>query len=501
MRPTRTHKQEEQYRLILMISLLMAGGLLTYYFHVRLGSGTVFTHFFYIPIILGALWWKRKGLFIAFLLGVLLILSHNFLREDVSTFNDYFRITTFFIVGAIVVYLREKIGKIEDELKNHRDHLEELVKERTNELERTIQDLRLAEENLRESEARYRAIVQDQTELICRHLVDGTITFVNDAFCRYFGKKKDDLIGQNFMHLLPDDEGEKLKKHLLQFSPENLVCVFEHQRTMPSGKICWQKWTSRMLLDDRAQTIECQSVGRDITERKKAEELIKESSEKIKLFAYSVSHDLKNPAISAYGLTRLLHDNYKDSLDERGQNYCHHILKSVEQSAGLVEQINVYMSTKETSLKIESVKLKELFQELREEFSIQLQTRKIDWSESELAPEIKADRSALSRVLRNLIDNALKYGGEKLGKIRIGYEQSDEFHIISVTDNGAGIRVGDTEKIFGIFQRLETSQGIEGTGLGLAIVKEIAEQHGGKLWLDSSLEQGTTFCVSISRSL
>jgi signal transduction histidine kinase len=100
------------------------------------------------------------------------------------------------------------------------------------------------------------------------------------------------------------------------------------------------------------------------------------------------------------------------------------------------------------------------------------------------------------------VDNALKYGGKDLGKIRVGYEQSAEYHIFFVSDNGAGITEENRQKIFGVFQRQESStQAPEGTGLGLAIVREIAEKHCGKAWVESEPGRGATFFFSLSRSL
>ena len=116
-------------------------------------------------------------------------------------------------------------------------------------------------------------------------------------------------------------------------------------------------------------------------------------------------------------------------------------------------------------------------------------------------PEINADRLSILRVLRNLIDNALKYGGDDLSKINIGCEQSDEFYVLFVKDDGMGIRREDFKKIFTTFERTKTSMGIEGTGLGLAIVKEIAEQHGGEVWVELGPEKGTSFYVSIQKTL
>jgi len=123
-------------------------------------------------------------------------------------------------------------------------------------------------EALWESESRYRAIVQDQTELICRFLPDKTLTFVNRAYCRYFGKKPQELVGHKFIPLIPKEDREKVEKHFASFSPENPVATHEHRVIAPDGKIYWQEWTNRAIYDEQDNLVEFQNVGRDITDRK-----------------------------------------------------------------------------------------------------------------------------------------------------------------------------------------------------------------------------------------
>jgi len=242
-------------------------------------------------------------------------------------------------------------------------------------------------------------------------------------------------------------------------------------------------------------------LTREIEERKRAEESLQEASKQLKFFAYSVAHDLKSPAIGIYGLTKRLSKQAKDVLDEKSRSYCDQILRASEHIAALVEKINVYIATKEARLSIEGINVKEIFQMLREEFSAQLSIRKIEWTEPEQALEIRADRLSVLRVFRNLLDNSLKYGGEQLSRIWIEYENLEDFHVLSVCDNGKGLREEDAERIFQPFERNETSRGVEGTGLGLTIVKEIAEQHGGKVWVKPLAKRGAAFFISISKGL
>jgi signal transduction histidine kinase len=243
-------------------------------------------------------------------------------------------------------------------------------------------------------------------------------------------------------------------------------------------------------------------LRKEATQGKRAQEALRESSEEVKLFAYSVSHDLKSPAIGLYGLTKRLYKDYAESLDEKGQKYCEQILKTAEQIAALVEQINIFISTREAPLTIERLELKEVFHLIKEEFSTQLNIREITWLEPDDIPEIRADRLSIIRVLRNLVDNALKYGGEALSEIKIGYKESGESHILSVKDNGIGLMEQNTHQdIFAPFIRTKTSKGIQGSGLGLNILKEIAKKHGGQVWLEPGQERGITFYVSIPKNL
>ena len=228
---------------------------------------------------------------------------------------------------------------------------------------------------------------------------------------------------------------------------------------------------------------------------------LKKGAEDIKFFAYSVSHDLKSPAISIQGLTKRLFESYSQVLDEKGKHYCDVISKAAGQIAALVENINIFISEKESPLYIEEVHLLDILQMIRDEFLPRLGVRGIKWLQPEKLPAIKADRLSLIRALRNLVDNALKYAGNGLSEIKISMGASPRFHILSVSDNGVGIKQEDVKKIFRPFERIVSSQSKQGTGLGLAIVKEIAEQHRGRVWVEQGEQYGTTVSMSISRNL
>jgi PAS domain S-box-containing protein len=255
------------------------------------------------------------------------------------------------------------------------------------------------------------------------------------------------------------------------------------------------------ILDGNGNVSQVIEYSFDITDRKKMEEALRLHAEKIKLFAYSISHDIKSPVIGINGLTRLLNRQYSHLLDERGKKYCEQILKASEQVVTLVEEINLFIKMKEIPVHFEEVRPREIFQVVKDEFRSRLESRNIRWVEPEAPLSLRAERTSLLRVFRNLVENALKYGGEDLSKIEIGYREDHRHHIFFVSDNGVGIKPEDSGKIFGVFERNESSKGVEGTGLGLAIVKEISRRHRGNVWVESMPDRGATFYISISKHL
>ena len=228
---------------------------------------------------------------------------------------------------------------------------------------------------------------------------------------------------------------------------------------------------------------------------------IRKAKEDLEFFAYTISHDLKNPAIGVSGFARLLAEKYEHVLDERGKRYCTQIRKAAEQIESFTKDINEYIRSKRVSFNIQKTDVKRIISHIRNEVMQVLKERGIEWSEPDTIPEVMADKMAITRVFRNLIDNALKHAGKNLTKIAIGYDQDDHFHIFSFSNDGVAMKKENSDVIFQMFQRLPAAQETNGVGLGLSIVKEIVEAHKGKVWFEPGPKKGTTFFVSISKGL
>ena len=158
--------------------------------------------------------------------------------------------------------------------------LERSINTMVSTLKATITKLQDSEVHLKSSEERYRAVLESQNEFITRFLPDGTITFVNDAYCRYIGKPCAEIIGHRGpLTAYPGYDKEMMTLHLQSLTPGNPAAEIEHQVLMPGGELRWQHWNDRAIFDDSGRIVEFQSVGRDITEQKQAEEEIRKSRE------------------------------------------------------------------------------------------------------------------------------------------------------------------------------------------------------------------------------
>ncbi len=398
---------------------------------------------------------------------------------------------------------------------------------------RDITERRQAEEALRQRLNFQQMLIDRIPSPIFYKDIEGRYLGCNSSFESYIGMYKADIIGKTVHEVFSGDLADIYCRADLALFEEPGTQQYETSVRYADGTLHDVFFTKGTFTNPEGKVAGLVGIIFDITERKRdqrelsryrdhLEDLVRErtaelakanerltleikergrAEEALKMFAYSVAHDLKSPTIGIHGLTKRLHKLYGHVLDEKGLSYCDQILKASEHIAALVEQVNIFIVTKESVPLFEHTCIKDLLRMLKVEFSAQLGIRRIEWIEPESEVDIKADRLSLLRVFRNLVDNALKYGGERLSKIWIGHQDTQDFHIFSVADDGKGLKGVDSEKIFRMFHRESTSRGIEGTGLGLTIVKEIAEKHAGSVWVKAGAKKGTTFYISISKHL
>lgn len=414
------------------------------------------------------------------------------------------------------------------------------LRARVSELESMVEGRREVEKTLRDQLHFLQVLIDTIPNPIFFKNKSGRYLGCNKAFEQRMGMNRNDIIGKCACNLFPEEIAARYEQHDADLFERPGEKIYETQLTYPDEQQHDVIITKGIFTDFEGNVAGLVGVTLDITERKKAEEALRRardelevrverrtadlaeanrnlekevaerrriaealriSSEKLKIFAYSVAHDLKSPSIGIYGLARLLQKNFSKTLGEKGTGLCEGIMKACEHMASLVDAINSFIAAKETPLKIEAINFAEVFRTLMDEFAERLRVRRVELLGPRTVPVVRADKISVLRIFRNLIDNALKYGGDDLTTVEIGYEPSVDLHHFTVRDDGVGILPDESSRIFELFQRPGTSDKVEGTGLGLAIVKAMVERHEGEVRVDRATEGGTIFHLLISRHL
>ncbi|GAB5439954.1 MAG: hypothetical protein Fues2KO_03030 [Fuerstiella sp.] len=386
-----------------------------------------------------------------------------------------------------------------------------------------VDDRRQAEAALRESEKRYRAVVNDQTEFIVRWKPDGVRTFVNDAYCRCFGEAAEDMIGTSFFPLIKPSDLQNVKDRLGKLTPEEPYSTDTHRVLLPDGSTAWHEWTDRALFDDDGRLLGYQSVGRDITARKVVEKQLRDSehqlrqlnaeleqrvgqrtarlqqaNEDLEAYAQSVAHDLRAPLRAISGFAMALEEDCPELLNEQSREYIDFIKSAAQQMDDLICDLLTYSRIGQSEMSIDRHDLDDVLQAVR------VQLRKdIEQSQAELdvrAPLgiVTGHRSTLVQMFSNLISNAIKFVKPGVRpKIQIFSTGTDGFLRISVQDNGIGIDPESHQLIFRVFERLHGIETYPGTGIGLAIVRRAAESLNGRFGVESNPDQGSLFWLEL----
>jgi PAS domain S-box-containing protein len=375
-------------------------------------------------------------------------------------------------------------------------------------LRTTIYQFQENERRLELSEQKYRAVVESQKEFITRFHPDGTHIFANEAYCQYFDQPCESIIGTRFRPSYPPEDRERLETHFASLTPQNPEATIEHRIIMPSGEIRWQHWSDRAIIDQDGKIIEYQSVGRDITGRKKAEEdlkrlygeleqRVKDRTEELESFSYSVSHDLRAPLRAIDGYASILLEEYASSLSPEAITYLQKVSANTRHMAQLIDELLTFSRMGRLPLEKKEVNPAEIVHTALEQFHADLEKRDVE-IRIERLPLCKADPSMLTLVYQNLLSNALKFTrSREKAIIEISSYQKEGGTVYYVRDNGIGFDMQFVKNLFGVFQRLHRSPEYEGTGVGLAIVQRIIERHGGTVWAEGKVNGGATIYFTL----
>jgi len=419
-------------------------------------------------------------------------------------------IVVFAFMGVIFSLTHERLRSVNQQataalaaVEAARDLLEERVRERT-------ADLSLTLEELRESENKYRRTLDSMLEGCQIIGFDWRYLYLNDTADKHNRRPKKELLGKTVMECWPGFTETKVFALEKSCMEDRLIHRMENEFIFPDGSKGW----FRLIIQPVPEGIAIYSD--DITERKRVEtkflKLNEELEERVRArteqldalnkqleaFSYSVSHDLKAPLRGIDGYSRMLEEDYQDRLDDEGRKFLRNIRQGTAKMHELIEDLLNYSRMERRSLQCVSLDLSALAQAVLAERAEELQQSGI-LLRTEIPPlSVRADREGLAIVLRNLLENALKFSADAdPPTIEIGAKAQGDTVILYVRDNGIGFDMKFHERIFEIFQRLQRSEDYPGTGIGLALVSKAMQRMGGRAWAESSPGEGATFFLEI----
>jgi len=372
-------------------------------------------------------------------------------------------------------------------------------------IRREIGERRQAEQALRDGEARLRAIIHTAAEGIIVIDEQGRIDRFNPSAERMFGYTEAEVAGKNVSVLMPSPYRERHDEYITRYLKTGEKRVIGAGREVVGQRRDATTFPVELAVSEMRLGARRLFTGivRDISERKRAEERqarllqeVESANEELKNFAYVVSHDLKAPLRAIGSLADWIAADNADKFDAEGQEHLRLLLSRVRRMDSLIDGILQYSRVgrlKETRVAVDLNAL------VREVIDLLQPPENIAVHIDNNLPTVVAERTRLQQVFQNLLGNAIKYMDKPRGEIHIGCTAENGMWQFRVSDNGPGIETRHFDRIFQLFQTLTPRDRVESTGVGLALVKKIVEMYGGRIWLESTVGQGSTFYFTLPR--
>lgn len=404
--------------------------------------------------------------------------------------------------GSVNIYSREPDPFSADEVKLLTELADDLAYGITVIRFRAVYDK--AREELRESEERYRHIVEDSTEVIARGTSDGTLTFVNEAGLHNLGGDKSEYIGHNIREFIPPEDQEKIGTIISRFNRGRISQEVENRMILPSGESRWYLWNIQAVYDRKGRFIEFQGIGRDITDRKRAEKILEErtaqleeANKELESFSYSVSHDLRAPLRAIDGYARMILKKQGDKFDEGTMRRFNEIRSSAQMMGQLIDDLLAFSRLGRKQMSMSKIDMDQLVGDVWKELEVIHSGRDMILTVNSIPPGY-GDRTLIKQVYFNLLSNAVKFTTYRdAAYIEAGGYTDGNENVYHVKDNGVGFDMTYYDKLFGVFQRLHSAEDFEGTGVGLAIIQRIIHRHGGRVWAEGKVDEGATFYFTL----
>jgi PAS domain S-box-containing protein len=447
--------------------------------------------------------------------------SISFTREDFAYFS------VFALLSGLLIWFGIVRRRAEADLRQSRDELEIKVAERTAELRKTNEQLQqqVAERVRAEEILRERASLLDLTHdtVFVRDMND-VITYWNRGAEELYGWINQEAVGQvshQLMRTIFPEPLDEINTNLLRTGRWEGELI--HATRDGTPVVVASRWS--LQRDERGNPNAILETNNNITERKQAEEALRRSRDELEIkvkertgelrktnadlqsvnkeleaFAYSVSHDLRAPVRHIAGFTELLQKHSGPVLDDKSRHHVSMILDSATRMGHLVDDLLAFSRIGRAEPQNTTIHLNQLVKDAINEIAPDTQGRKIIWRIGTL-PICYGDPSLLRLVFSNLVSNAVKFTRTRpQAEIEIGsLNHTQNEAVVFVKDNGVGFDMKYKNKLYGVFQRLHSQEAFEGTGIGLATVQRIIHRHGGRVWAESSVDNGATFFVALPK--
>ncbi|MGE5707552.1 MAG: PAS domain S-box protein [Bacteroidota bacterium] len=411
-------------------------------------------------------------------------------------------------------------------LKNLNETLETRVHERTvqlesakNSLEGEIREREQIERALRESESKFRAIVENTTDSIFIKDLEGRYIMINRSGAALFGDAPEKIIGRRDLDFLAPESAERIRKQDLSILAAREVKTFEEELLLKDGSKHDFLSTKFPFILQGGRLLGLIGISRDITERKREEQeearlreekiaALKQADTLKDQFLSIVSHELRTPINVVLGLGSVLDDEVAGPLTDRQHDYLKKMLGAAE---GLLSLVNDLLDMSRIqagrfTITPRPMALQEVVEQVVENLrplagqkSQTLLDELTELTKLTNLPPVMADEQRIGQVLTNLINNSIKFTPAG-GTIRVRARVEGQAIRVEVEDTGIGIAPEEIPKLFHRFSQLESGSKAKGFGLGLSIAKAIVEAHGGQIGVESEPGKGSTFWFTLPLS-
>lgn len=362
----------------------------------------------------------------------------------------------------------------------------------------------LVQRGASELQQRLAAIVESSDDAIISKSLDGIIQSWNRGAQRIFGYAAEEVIGKHISILAAPDRIDDIPEILARIARGERVENYKTKRRTKDGRILTVSLTVSPILDASGAIIGASKIARDITDLERQRQALEDanaallrSNHDLQQFAYSASHDLREPLRMVSAYAAMLQRKFGAQIGETGDEYIRYILEGASRMQRLMEDLLAF--TRASAIEQSEPG------ELDSNVALDLALKNLDSAIQESGavvthgnlPPVRMHQFQLQQVFQILIGNAIRFRSQQPLQIQIAAQASGDDWLFCVQDNGIGIDPQYKEQVFGMFKRLHSAADYPGTGMGLAICQRIIQRAGGRIWVESQLGGGSTFFFTI----